>query len=201
MKLVDISHHNGAINWASATASGDVDAVYMKATQGASYVDPMFFANRESAKEIGVPLGCYHYVTPTDQASDQAAHFLNVLGGTVGELAPALDCESTYSQPGGAEQWAQIPMEQRIQKILKIGAAVVAGTGVPRLALYCSPSFVDEMLGNDPRLAVFDLWIAEYGVVAPRIPAPFTSYLYWQNSESGTVPGVGSGDVDTDVSA
>ena len=201
MKLIDISHHDGSVNWQEALESGDVDEVYTKATQGANYTDPMFEANRAACVLRGIPHGAYHYVTPTDQAGDQANHFLAVLAGTVGQLAPALDVESTYAAPGGAEEWAQLDMETRVSKICKIGEFISAATGVERLALYASPAFVAEMLGNDSRLAMFDLWVAEYGVSAPHIPAPFTKYLYWQNSESGTVPGVGVGSVDLDVSA
>lgn len=36
---IDVSHHNGKINWGQVP---DVEFVYVKATEGATYVDPMY---------------------------------------------------------------------------------------------------------------------------------------------------------------
>ena len=44
---IDISHHNGSINWKQVPI---VEFVYIKATEGATYVDPMFQHNLKRAK-------------------------------------------------------------------------------------------------------------------------------------------------------
>jgi len=36
---IDVSHHNGNINWEQVPE--DVEFVYVKATEGATYVDPL----------------------------------------------------------------------------------------------------------------------------------------------------------------
>jgi GH25 family lysozyme M1 (1,4-beta-N-acetylmuramidase) len=44
------------------------------------------------------------------------------------------------------------------------------------------------------------LWIANYGVSSPSIPAPWASsgYAFWQYSSTGSVPGItGNCDLDT----
>ena len=44
---IDVSHHNGKINWEKVT---DVEFVYIKATEGATYVDPLFQQNIKGAR-------------------------------------------------------------------------------------------------------------------------------------------------------
>src|SRR5262249_29965707 len=45
---------------------------------------------------------------------------------------------------------------------------------------------------NDP------LWVANYTSGCPKIPAPWTNWVFWQYSESGTTPGLTHA-VDMDV--
>ena len=39
---IDVSHHNGKIKWKQVS---DVEFVYVKATEGAKYVDPLYQQN------------------------------------------------------------------------------------------------------------------------------------------------------------
>ena len=42
----------------------------------------------------------------------------------------------------------------------------------------------------------YPLWVPHYGVSCPRVPSGWSTWTIWQDSESGTVSGIGSG-VDT----
>ena len=44
---IDVSHHNGEINWKQVP---DVEFVYIKATEGATFVDPMYQQNIKGAR-------------------------------------------------------------------------------------------------------------------------------------------------------
>jgi len=193
---IDVSHHNGIVDWALVAGAG-IEFAYVKATQGSKYVDPRFVANLSGASAAGLQHGVYHYLTPGDQASDQANHFLTLIQDRVGQLPPAVDVEPTFSYPGGPDLWLEVPLQDRVAKIVKFCSAVQQATGVVPM-LYASPSFVTDMLGSDSQLGRYWLWVAEYGVSAPRIPAPFDRYSCWQYSESGSVDGAGTG-VDLDI--
>ena len=107
-----------------------------------------------------------------------------------GDLPPTLDLEVTDGNSGAvitaaAEQWLDY-----------VGAA----TGVEPI-LYTGPSFVNDTLGSPAGLETHaQLWVANWGVSCPDVPAPFTSFAFWQDDDMGTVAGIpGASNVDTDV--
>ncbi len=51
--VIDVSHHNGAIDWPAVAAAG-IALAFIKATQGAGFVDPTFERNRSAAANAGV---------------------------------------------------------------------------------------------------------------------------------------------------
>jgi GH25 family lysozyme M1 (1,4-beta-N-acetylmuramidase) len=87
IKGIDISHWQGTISsstWSSIKSAG-YSFVFMKATQGNSYVDPQFATNITRATAQGLLAGPYHfceldtgYGDPTDPVTE-ANHFLAVI--------------------------------------------------------------------------------------------------------------------------
>ncbi len=72
--VIDVSHHNGAIDW-PAVADAGIALAFIKATQGAGFVDPAFERNRRAAISAGVLVVPYHFLDTSDP-DRQAAHFL-----------------------------------------------------------------------------------------------------------------------------
>lgn len=66
-----------------------------------------------------------------------------------------------------------------------------------RTFVYASPGWYQSMLGSAD-FSGHPLWIAEYGVDAPRLCGAWTEYTIWQNSDHGNVAGIGTG-VDMDL--
>lgn len=88
---IDVSHHQGAIDWAVLPAQG-VDFAYIKATEGGDYSDDRFALNWKSAARAGVPRGAYHFFTLCRPGADQAANFIATV--PIGlMLPPAIDLE------------------------------------------------------------------------------------------------------------
>jgi lysozyme len=77
---IDVSHHQGKIDW-HAIAADDVAFAYIKASEGGDYIDPAFAENRRQARAAGVKTGAYHFFTLCRDGGDQASHFLAVLRG------------------------------------------------------------------------------------------------------------------------
>lgn len=184
---IDVSHYQGTVDWAQVAGAGMAFA-FAKATQGATYVDPLFAQNWQGARAAGLLCGAYHFFQPGDDPAAQAAHFLSVLGAppaVTGSLPPVLDVESLGSQTAA----------EVVQGVATWLVAVEAGTGCTPI-VYTSPNFWAQL--GTTAFGGYPLWVAQYGVSTPRLPAGWTAWTFWQSSQSGQVAGV-AGAVDLDV--
>jgi lysozyme len=89
---VDVSDHQGQINWAKVARS-DVSFVYLKATEGSTYVDHDFAGNLAAARSAGLPVGAYHFFTLCSPGGSQAANFLKAEPPGSTTLPSAVDLE------------------------------------------------------------------------------------------------------------
>jgi lysozyme len=106
---VDVSHHQGTIDWARVAATPRLRFAYVKATEGGDFVDPAFTRNWSEARRAGLRVGAYHFFNLCKPGAEQARHFLSVVPragplpspaprgdggpGTRDDLPPALDLE------------------------------------------------------------------------------------------------------------
>ncbi len=89
---VDVSHHQGAIDWLTL-ARTDVSFAYIKATEGGDFRDPRFQANWEGAHKAGLLRGAYHFFTHCRSGADQARNFMGEVPRETGALPPVVDLE------------------------------------------------------------------------------------------------------------
>ena len=89
---VDVSHHQGPIDWVDLAADGTSFA-YIKATEGADWTDSAFAENWQAAGEVGLLRGAYHFFTFCTPGTDQAAHMIATVPDEPGMLPPAVDLE------------------------------------------------------------------------------------------------------------
>jgi len=89
---VDVSHHQGAIDWDTLATDG-ISFAYIKATEGGDWVDTRFAENWRRAKKTVISRGAYHFFTLCTPAETQAANFINTVGALENDLPPALDIE------------------------------------------------------------------------------------------------------------
>ena len=173
---IDVSHFQGTVDWKEVAASGAAFA-FVKATQGITYVDPHFAENWPAMKEAGLLRGAYHFYEPADDPHSQALHFLSTVKFEPGDLPAVLDVEinggvSSQQLWSGVSAWLQ---------------DVQAGTGRQPI-VYTAPGFWN---GNSPDLALtcHPLWLADYAA-QPTLPHGWSTWLFWQHSQTGTVQGV-----------
>lgn len=89
---VDVSAHQGAIDWTRLRASG-ISVAYLKASEGVGHEDSQFSANWRGTREAGIARGAYHYFTLCSTGAEQAKAFLAIVPPNAGALPPALDLE------------------------------------------------------------------------------------------------------------
>jgi len=184
---IDVSHFQGTVQWDQVVKAGKAFA-FAKATDGITYVDPMFATNWAGMKAAGILRGAYQFFEPNDDAESQAQNFLKTVTLEPGDLPPVLDVEQTSA----ASKLSQIGI-QGIQTWLSVVEHETGRTPI----LYTNTGFWDQDTGQ---LGSYPLWIAQYGVSTPKLPAnwEWKAWTFWQSSETGTVAGI-SGSVDLDV--
>lgn len=89
---VDVSAHQGAIDWKRLREAG-ISAAYIKASEGAGHQDARLSANWRGAHGAGIVRGAYHYFTLCSTGAEQARSFLAIVPPDATALPPALDLE------------------------------------------------------------------------------------------------------------
>lgn len=89
---VDVSHHQGEIDW-PAVADDGIEFAYIKASEGGDFPDRFFEQNWRGAKEAGVLRGVYHFFTLCRPGGEQAEWFLTTAPPEPDTLPPAVDLE------------------------------------------------------------------------------------------------------------
>lgn len=89
---IDVSHHQGQIDWSVLPGQG-VDFAWIKATEGGDWTDPRFAENWEGAGLAGIRRGAYHFFTLCRSGADQAANFVATVPADADALPPAVDLE------------------------------------------------------------------------------------------------------------
>lgn len=78
LRGVDVSHHQGQIDWPKV-AKSDIAFAILKATEGGDLVDDSFASNLAGARAAGLAVGVYHFFTFCRSGADQAKNFLAVV--------------------------------------------------------------------------------------------------------------------------
>ncbi|ACT03772.1 glycoside hydrolase family 25 protein [Paenibacillus sp. JDR-2] len=183
IKIIDVSHHQGLINWAAVKSDG-VQGAFIKATEGRTILDDKLEVNSKGAAEAGLAIGFYHYAHPeNNDPLVEAAWFANALKGFAAQFPHVLDVEGKASTVGGEQlsKWC-LAWLQEVERL----------TGHPTM-IYSGASFAKTYLNK--QVASFPLWIAHYGVETPMPNSTWDKWCVFQYTSSGNVKGI-AGKVD-----
>lgn len=179
---IDVSHHQGPIDWARVARSG-VAFAYLKATEGGTHIDEDFRENFEGARTAGVAVGAYHFFTFCKSGAEQAANFTAVVPHESGTLPPVVDIEF------GGNCAARPAVDAFAKELGDFLSAVEVGFGQQAIVY----------LAGDA--------ISAYGAAIPSRPRwvrsiampPFgQDWLIWQYHNAGRIDGI-DGIVDLNV--
>ena len=92
MQGIDVSAHQGPVDWAKLKAEG-VDFAYIKASEGGDFRDKAFLGNWQASARAGIRHGAYHYFTLCKSGAEQAANLLAAVPNERDALPPAVDLE------------------------------------------------------------------------------------------------------------
>lgn len=173
---IDVSHYQGNVDWPLAV--NDISFVYLKATEGASYVDPLFKQNSQALTQGKVLAGAYHFYEPGVDPVKQADHFISTVSESTLSLRPVLDIEVSKGMTkkdisAGALKWLQ-----RVEGQINC-----------RPMIYTYASFWDSYLGPD--FNKYPFWLADY-TNKVKTPESRSDWALWQYSDSNHIKGIKS---------
>lgn len=89
---IDVSHHQGSIDWRRVADDG-ITFAYIKASEGGDFADARFDDNWHRARAAGLRTGAYHFFTLCRPGDEQARWFLSRAQPDEDALPPAVDLE------------------------------------------------------------------------------------------------------------
>ena len=186
---IDISHHQGEIDWQTLKDEGMIDKfpvrfIMIKATEGATKVDENFVDNFYQAREYGFTRGAYHFYSVHSSAQAQAEFFIKNVKLERGDLPPVLDVEHKPKNQTDEE------FQQSIQLWLNM---VEFHYGVKPI-IYTYYKFKMKYL-NDSVFDDYPYWIAHYYVEKVEYKG---AWKFWQHTDVGKLPGI-KGNVDFNI--
>lgn len=186
---IDVSRHQGAIDW-NETRRGGTRFVFMKATEGKDHVDPNFEANWRGARDAGIPRAAYHFMTWCSTAAEQAAWFRQIVPNDPDALPPVLDLE--WNNHSSCKN--RFDRTDVLEKVRVMLAAMEAHTGKLPI-IYTDMTFHRDILEGE----YFDnpFWLRSVAA-EPHERYDRRAFTFWQYTQTGRVPGV-RGDVDRNV--
>ncbi|GIJ45168.1 hypothetical protein Val02_20540 [Virgisporangium aliadipatigenens] len=202
VKGIDISHHQGTVNWPAVAGTGQQFA-YLKATEGTDYADPTFGTNYAGAKGNGLYAGAYHYGLPDHSSGRvQADWFLDHAryqhdGRT---LPPMLDIEWPSGPSGSPSPCYGMSPSAIVGWIRDFVDRVRERTGATTV-IYTNTNWWNPCTGSNTSFGALPLFVADYsyGSEGPSpMPAGWSRWTFWQYTSGGSVSGI-SGNVDRDV--
>ncbi|MEN2765691.1 glycoside hydrolase family 25 protein [Ornithinibacillus xuwenensis] len=186
IKGIDISKHQGRINWDKVKADG-VQFAMIRMGYGLAYEDEYFERNVKECERVGIPWGAYlySYALNVEQAKQEAVFALKLLKGKNPTYPIAFDMEDAdqYKKKHG------MPSNAVLVDMCHAFLDVVENSGY-YVSLYASLHWLNTKL-NSSKLNRFDKWVAQWSDKCTYKG----SFQMWQYTSSGSVDGI-SGRVD-----
>ncbi len=174
---IDISKHNGDIDWPEVKNHG-IDFVFIKATEGVSYIDPHFETNYKGAKEQSIPVSAYHFYRFNRNGNDQAKIFIKNAHLKSLDLPPVVDVEE-WGNPIGNNSITDIVKE------IKSFIVDVEKISLKPVIIYTNESSYKKFIKNN--FPNNEIWICSFVKKGPKLDR---KWKFWQYSHKGTISGI-----------
>lgn len=190
IKGIDVSYHQGEIDWERVKASGCQFAM-LRAGYGNNTVDAQFRRNAAECNRIGLPIGAYWfcYAYSAEKAVREADGCLSAISGYRLDYPVCYDIEQASADY--AEKQGVTFTPDLAKSLVKSFCDRIEARGYYAM-FYSNRSFFNTYLGTSLAKR-YAFWYARY---TDKFDG--TDCGIWQYSSSGSVPGI-SGNVDLDL--
>ena len=173
---IDISHHNGVINWKKVAGTTSLLFVYIKATEGSNYVDPLYHNNLRDAKENGFKVGSYHFFRMTSSAHGQFDNFKKNVDSTKQDLIPMVDVETNDNHSN-----------KELRDSLNVFIDLIKLHYGHAPMIYATNKSYNQLCGG--LYGSYHLYIGRYGKNPPSLKGK-GKYTIWQYTENAKIDGI-----------
>ena len=186
---IDVSHHNGTVNWQAVKNAG-IDFAIIRCGYGDNLTnqdDAQWARNVSECERLGIPYGVYlySYSTSVSQAKSEAQHALRLLEGRQPALPVFIDYEESRNLVGGTAL---------LGDMAKTFCDTLQAAGY-EVGVYASLSWWQNYLvASEFQNESWYRWVARWGSSSGY----GGRHEMWQYTSDGSVSGV-SGRVDMNI--
>ncbi|MBX4911503.1 MULTISPECIES: GH25 family lysozyme [Rhizobium] len=187
---IDVSHHQGDIDWKTVAAQPNVRFAIMKATEGGDHKDSRFAENWQRAGDAGVVRGAYHFFTFCRPGREQAQNVLATVQKAPRTLPIAIDLEFV----GNCNK---VPTVDEMATEVNAFVTELKAIFPEKPIFYVTQEFFDQYLkGNEARFPEHYLWLRS--VFDEPTQEGCNRWSIWQFADNGALDGI-RGPVDLNV--
>ncbi len=192
---IDVSYHNGNLDWETIKAAG-VDFAILRAAyrgygdEGTLVKDTKFAEYMQGAMSQGIPVGAYIYsqAITTAEAVQEANYILNIVRGYNLDLPIVFDYEFAGVKTGRLDSaWTDGDLNKtKMTNIALAFCNTIKNAGYDAM-VYANKTFLNTNLNHETiENAGYEIWLAHY-----TTNTNYTGeYRIWQYTSSGTIPGI-----------
>lgn len=183
---IDVSEHNGKLDWGKIKASG-VKFAIIRTGYGTSHEDTYFRANMDGALMYGIPVGVYHfsYALNSDGAGKEAKYVLSLLKPYKNKIFLPVFFDFEYDTVSYAQKQGVTLGKQAFNDHAVAFCETIRQEGYTPGVYYnldYKTRYVDKS-----RLSGYVQWFAQYNNTPD-----WTGYDLWQYSSTYTIQGIAS---------
>lgn len=184
---IDVSNHQGPINWAAVAPH--IDFVYVEATEGTYFRNADFAGQYNGSYQHGLVRGAYHFAIPNNSSgTTQADYFIAHGGGWSADgrtLPGVLDIEYNPYGP----QCYGLTSKQMVEWIDDFVTEYASRTHAYPVIYSTNGWWTSCTAGSSTFTTLDPLWIANYSTGPGALPGKWGFYTFWQYSDKGSLPG------------
>ena len=182
-KGIDVSEHNGNINFAAVKAAG-IEFAMIKAGYGWTTEDKKFEQNVNGFLSAGIKIGAYWfiYATNVNEAIQNADKCIEVLSKFKGKFTFPIGCDYEYDSDSYSERQGVKQNKASRTAIIEAFCDRLEEAGY-YVSLYLNKDYIVNKV-NYSELTQFDLWLAHWDVAKP-----YRDCGMWQNSSKLNING------------
>ncbi len=194
---IDVSKHNGNIDWTRVKEAGVEYAIircgYRGSQSGSIVVDPYFETNMKGAEEAGIPVGVYFFTQAVNEAEavEEASAVIDLVRPYSLTYPIFIDTEGA----GGTGRADNLMVEDRSKIVKAFLETVKNSTNGKKPGIYASRNWYNKKLDMNMMPSGIVIWLAEYA----DSPTYVGDYQMWQYSSAGHIDGI-DGRVDMNLS-
>ena len=165
-KGIDVSEHNGNIDFAAVKAEG-VEFAMLRAGYGWTYQDQKFEQNVNGFLSAGIPIGAYWfiYATNVEEAIKNADKCIEVLSKFKGKFTYPIGCDYEYDSDSYSEKQGVKQNKASRTAMIEAFCDRLEEAGY-YVSLYLNKDYIANKV-NYNELTQFDLWLAQWGAEKP----------------------------------